>query len=75
MNKARRAALNAVLNNLHEQKDYLENICEDEENAKDNMPESLQGTDRYEMMEEAVDAMSDAIGALEDAIDSLEGVF
>jgi len=75
MNKARRAALNAIVNGITELKDALENVHDDEETAMDNMPESLQETERYEIMEEAVDAMSDAIDALDEAIDALEGIF
>ena len=36
------------------------------------MPESLEGTDSYDMAEEAVSNLDDALSSLEDAIDSLE---
>ena len=75
MNKARRASLNAIINALTEQKDALEIIHDEEESAMDNMPESLQETERYELMEEAVDSMDDALSSLEDAIDTLECLF
>ena len=40
----------------------------------DNMPESLQESQRYCDMEEAVDNMDSAIDSLDDAIDYIEGV-
>ena len=75
MNKARRASLNAILNAIIEQKDALEIVCDEEETARDNMPESLQGTERYDNMSDAVDAMYDAIDSLDEAIEELEGIF
>ena len=45
---------------------------DDEETAMDNLPESLQESDKYYTMEEACDAMSDAMDAIDEAIDSLE---
>ena len=75
MNKARRATLNAIMNAITEQKYALESVRDDEETAKDNLPESLQGSDRYDTMEEAVNAMDDAICSIEEAINRLEDVF
>ena len=75
MNKARRAKLNAIVNALQELKDDLEIVRDEEESARGNMPESLQGTERYDIMSESVDAMYEATDSLEEAIDSLEGVF
>lgn len=75
MNKARRATLNAIMNAITEQKYALESVRDDEETAKDNLPESLQGSDRYDTMKEAVNAMDDAICSIEEAIDRLEDVF
>ena len=72
MNKARRAKLNAVINALTELKDDLEIIHDEEDEAMENMPESLQESDRYYAMEEACDNMSDAMDALDEAIESLE---
>ena len=72
MNKARRAKLNQIINTLTDLKAELDDVFSDEETALDNMPESLQDTDRYCAMEEACDNMSDAIDSLDDAIDLLE---
>lgn len=72
MNKARRAVLNKIINGLNDLLDELNTVKEDEEDAMDNIPESLQGSAMYESMEEAVDHMNDAFDALEDVISSLE---
>jgi len=72
MNKARRAELNRIINTLTDLKYDIEAVKGDEESAMDNLPESLQGSDRYEQMESAVDAMDEAYSYIEDAISNLE---
>lgn len=72
MNKARRVSLNRIINALTELKDDLETVKGEEEEAMDNMPESLQDSDRYCAMEEAVDNMDNAIDELDDVIEYLE---
>ena len=48
-----------------------EDIMSEEEDYRDNMPENLQGSMKYDAAEEAIDNMQDAIDSLEEAIDSL----
>ena len=72
MNKVRRAALAAIMERLEEVKADLEMVLEEEQEAMDNVPESLWGSERYERMEEAVSNMEDAVSGLEDAISSIE---
>lgn len=74
MNKARRAKINSIINGLNDLKSDLELVHDEEEETMENMPESLQGSARYEAMEEACDNMSDAMDALDEAIESLEAV-
>ena len=49
----------------------LQYVLEEEQDAYDNTPESLQETDRYAESEEAISAMEDADGAIQEAIDYL----
>ena len=42
-----------------------------EQDALDNMPENLEGTDRYEKMEIAVDNMEDAIEKIDRVVELL----
>lgn len=72
MNKARRAALNAIVNALTELKNDLDILRDEEQDAFDNLPESMQESERGEAIQEAADNLSDAFDSLEDAIDSIE---
>ena len=72
MNKARRKALDEVISKIEEAKELLENLQAEEEEYRDNMPENLQGSERYEAADAAVDNMSSAVDALEEAISSIE---
>ena len=72
MNKARRKALDEVISKIEEAKELMENLQAEEEEYRDNMPESLQGSERYEAADAAVDNMSSAVDALDEAISSIE---
>ena len=50
----------------------LENICSDEEEYFDNMPENLQGSMRGMDAEEAIDKMNEAVGCMDKAIEAAE---
>ena len=53
-------------------KSELENICSDEQDCFDNMPENLQGSMRGMDAEEAIDAMNEAIESMSNAIEAAE---
>lgn len=44
---------------------------EQEEDALDNMPENLQGSERYERIESTVDLLNDASESIDSAIEKL----
>ena len=44
---------------------------EQEEDALDNMPENLQGSERYEKIEAAVDLLNDASWCIDSAIEKI----
>lgn len=74
MNAKRRKQLaNAVevLNNVLE---LLEEVTADEQDAYDNLPESIQESERGETMQENVDDIEDASSSLQDIIDQLQGI-
>lgn len=54
-------------------KNELENICSDEQDYFDNMPENLQGSQRGMDAEEAIDCMNEAIECMDNAIEAAEG--
>lgn len=72
MNNLRRKTLQSIYDIITEAKDNLDAVHDEEECYKDNMPENLQGSERYERTEEAIDALESAISSLEDALDSIE---
>lgn len=74
MNKQRRKALQKIVDILIEQNDILEAVKDEEQDAMDNVPESLQESEKYEAMEEAVDSMDDAMSNLQDIIESLSEI-
>ena len=72
MNKPRRKNLQGIIDQLDELKSSLEDLMSEEEEYRDNMPENMQGGERYEAAEMACDNLSDAVSNLEDAISSIE---
>ena len=52
----------------------LEDVRDEETEAFDNMPESLQLSDRGSAMEDAISAMEDSVTYLEDVVELLEDV-
>lgn len=76
MNNARRKqirdAIKALdIGTLEAMKEELESAQSDEQEYLDNMPESLQGGEKGEAANAAIDALQTAIDALETAIDAL----
>lgn len=71
MNNSRRKEIGQAIKRLEDIVGILENILADEEEAFENMPESLQSSDNGMTSEEAQEKLSDAIADLEIAIESL----
>ena len=71
MNKERRKNIQSIADQLGELKGSLEAIQQEEEEYRDNIPENLQGSERYEKAEEACDTLGEAVNGLEDIITSL----
>ena len=69
MNKARRKELDRIHSAILELYEALEEVKAEEEEAMDNMPESLQESERYEIMEEAVSNMEYAVDSLQEAME------
>lgn len=72
MNKIRRKTLQKLYNIIADAKDNLDEVRDEEDDYKENIPENLQGSERYEIAEAAVDALESAISSLEEALDSIE---
>ena len=72
MNKARRMRLIAVQSKLSDLKAEIEQICDEEQEAYDNLPEGLQDSERGVSMESAIEELDDAASDLEGVIDTLK---
>lgn len=72
MNKMRRKQLDEVIAKITAAKDLLETLQEEEEEYRDNMPENLSGSEKYEAADAAADNMSSAVDSLDEAISCIE---
>lgn len=72
MNKQRRKELAEVIRQIEVARALLEDIAGEEKDYKDNIPENLQTSDRYQQAENACTNMVEAGEALEDVICKLE---
>lgn len=66
MNKQRRAAIVALVEQLGPIRAELENLRDEEQEYLDNMPESLQGGGKGEAAEEAIGKLDEMIQHIED---------
>ena len=71
MNRARRNLITEVEGKLAEILESLSAIKDEEEEYRDNMPENLQGSEKYEQADQACSALDDAYNNLEYVIDYL----
>lgn len=72
MNNARRKRICKIADALNWLKSQINELHEEEQKVFENIPESLQGTERYEIAENAVDMLESASSGLEDVISFLE---
>jgi len=74
MNKLRKKQLCKVLDNIDVALSLLRDVLANEEEYKGNVPENLQGSEKYEISETACDYMQEAFDSLESAIGSIEEI-
>lgn len=74
MNADRRSRVIKAKQLLEEAKDILEEALNEEDEYRDNIPENLQNSERYEQSEAYSDVMDSAINEISSAIESLEEV-
>ena len=72
MNRIRRKQLAAIMEKLEELKADLETLKEEEEDYRDNMPENLQLSERYDKADNACDCLDGAVSSIEEAISYVE---
>lgn len=67
MNNTRRNSLKEAIQLLSRAWTVVDTVCDKEQDCVDNYPENLQGTEKFENMEDAVESMNDALEKIEDA--------
>ena len=72
MNNKRRKQINNIIKSLEQSKDDISSVMEEEQDALDNMPESLLESERAEQSQTAIDLLDEAINNLDEAINNLE---
>lgn len=72
MNNERRDRLRGAVRKLSDVQSIVETVCDREGDCLDNYPENLQGTERFERTEEAVDSLNDALEKLEEAKEHIQ---
>lgn len=72
MNKQRRMSIREAMDGLNVIKEDLESILDEEQEAYDNLPESIQDSDRGEAMSDGLYNLESAISSLEEATNALE---
>lgn len=71
MNKARRKAIENLSEQLEEIQSAIQELRDEEEEAYDNLPESLQEGEKGDAMQEAIEYLDNADSFIEDAKDAL----
>ena len=71
MNKERRKRIAHCIEELSNLREEVAEICSEEQDYMDNMPENMQDGRKYEESEEYTEALDDACDSIDEAIDSL----
>lgn len=74
MNKNRRKAIAEIIDQLETAKEQIIGVTEEEQEAYDNMPESLQYSERGDSMSEAITDMENATCTIDDIINDLQNI-
>lgn len=72
MNKQRRKAIEDVTGKIRDLLVDLEVLRDEEEEYRDNIPENLQGSERYEKADECVDGLTDVIDEIERQLEEVD---
>jgi hypothetical protein len=72
MNKSRRKEIGRAVELLESAREILENAAEEENSYAEEMPENLQGSERYERAMEAADILENATAEVADLVCNIE---
>lgn len=71
MNNQRRSKIEKAVAELERIRGILDDLCTEEQESYDNMPENFQMSDRGDESQEAISALEEASASIDDAIDRL----
>ena len=74
MNNTRRKQLQAIQEELRNLYERLNSLCDEEQEAFDNMPEPLQGSARGEKSQEAISTIESVRDQVSDAADEIDEI-
>lgn len=74
MNKARRKTLSEISKRITLIKNDLQMVFDEETDYMDNMPENLQGSDKYFQSEEICDQLSECIDMFDEIVDTIDEI-
>lgn len=74
MNAARRKELTRIIEVLRGERDALADVAQEENDALDALPDSLQESDRAGEMQRAAEMLEEAVSDLEGMLDELQGL-
>ena len=74
MNRSRRKELQKAMELLEQAKEIIEAVKDEEQEAFDNMPESIQQSERGEAMEGYIGTMDELCDSLSDAGDQISEI-
>lgn len=72
MNKQRRSKVDAVIDKLRDIQEEINDILSEEEEYRDNIPENLQGSERYENADNNCSNLQSAADQVDEVISYLE---
>ena len=74
MNKNRRKEIESIIEELENLGSRIEAVKEEEDSAFDNMPESLQYSEKGELMEQNVEDLDEAFNSLSEVVEKLQEI-
>lgn len=72
MNRKRRKEISGIIEEIEGIQSMLDALMKDEQDALDNLPESIQESERGERMNEIVDLIQSAIDNTQEAVEDLQ---
>lgn len=66
------SAVSTAKEKLEELQTSIESVRDEEQEYMDNMPENLQGSERYTTAEQAVDNLDSAVSSIEELIEAMD---